>query len=117
MAKAVMLYGIANCDTVRKARTWLDASGVAYAFHDYRVEGIERAKIEAWVAKAGLDVVLNRQSTTYRALPDAEKAGMTEKKAIALMLDQPTAIKRPVLEMGATLLFGFKPEGYAAAFK
>lgn len=117
MAKAALLYGIPNCDTVKKARTWLDAAGVAYAFHDYRAEGLERAKLEAWIDKAGLDVVLNRQSTTFKALSEEEKAGMIRKKAVALMLAQPTAIKRPVLEQGTTLLFGFKPENYAASVK
>lgn len=117
MAKPVTLYGIPNCDTVKKARTWLDGAKVAYAFHDYRADGLERAKVEEWIDKAGLDVVLNRQSTTFKALSDAEKAGMTHKKAVALMLAQPTVIKRPVLEQGTTLLFGFKPENYAASVK
>jgi len=117
MAKSVTLYGIPNCDTVKKARNWLDGAKVAYVFHDYRADGLERAKVEEWIDKAGLDVVLNRQSTTFKALSDEEKAGMTRKKAVALMLAQPTAIKRPVLEQGATLLFGFKPDIYADAVK
>ena len=116
MAKAVTLYGIRNCDTMKKTRAWLDAHDVAYAFHDYKSEGIDRAHLEAWVQEAGWETVLNRAGTTFRKLPDAEREGVTEKKAIALMLAQPSMIKRPVLVNGKTLLVGFKPETYAAAF-
>ena len=114
----VTIYGIKNCDTMKKARAWLDAHKIAYAFHDYKAAGIERAALERWTKQAGWEVLLNRAGTTFRALPDATKAGVTEKQAIALMLEQPSMIKRPVLEVvGHKLLVGFKPEAYAAAFR
>jgi arsenate reductase (glutaredoxin) len=110
------IYGIRNCDTMKKARAWLDQRGVEYAFHDYKTAGIERAKLEGWAKKAGWETLLNRAGTTFRKLPDKDKEGLTEKKAIALMLAQPSIIKRPVLELGGgKLLVGFKPELYAAA--
>ncbi|HWA90236.1 MAG TPA: ArsC family reductase [Rhizomicrobium sp.] len=107
------LYGIKNCDTMKKARAWLDAHAVAYAFHDYKSEGIAKAKLEAWAGKVGWEVLLNRAGTTFRALPDKDKEGLTEKKAIALMLAQPSMIKRPVLELGPKVVVGFRPELYA----
>jgi arsenate reductase (glutaredoxin) len=110
------LYGIKNCDTVKRARAWLDARGVAYAFHDYKAAGIARAKLEAWVKGAGWETLLNRAGTTFRNLPASDKEGLTERKALALMLAQPTMIKRPVLEAGANLLVGFKPEVYEKIF-
>jgi len=116
VGKTVALYGIKNCDTMKKARSWLDAHGVAYTFHDYKSEGIDRARLETWVKDAGWETVLNRAGTTFRKLPDADRAGVTEKKAIALMLAQPSMIKRPVLERGGTIVVGFKPEIYAKAF-
>lgn len=116
MAKKVAIYGIKNCDTMKKARAWLDQNGVEYVFHDYKVEGADKAKLDAWVKKAGWETVLNRAGTTFRKLPDAQKANLNEKKAIALMLEQPSMIKRPVLEAGAKLLVGFKPDEYAKAF-
>jgi arsenate reductase len=107
------IYGIKNCDTMKKARAWLDGRGVAYAFHDYKVAGIEKAKLEGWARKAGWETLLNKAGTTFRKLPDAEKANLTEAKAIKLMLAQPSMIKRPVLELsGGKLLVGFKPELY-----
>ncbi|MBS0471057.1 MAG: ArsC family reductase [Proteobacteria bacterium] len=112
----ITVYGIKNCDTMKKARAWLDSHGVAYAFHDYKSAGIEREKLEAWAKKAGWEVLLNRAGTTFKKLPDAERQNVTEKKAIALMLAQPSMIKRPVVEKGATLLVGFKPENYEKAF-
>jgi arsenate reductase len=112
----VTIYGIKNCDTMKKARAWLDAHKVAHAFHDYKASGIERASLERWAKSVGWEVLLNRAGTTFRALPDAKKEGLNEKAAIALMLEQPSMIKRPVLEVGAKLLVGFKPEIYAAAF-
>ncbi len=112
------IYGIKNCDTMKKARAWLDAEGTAYAFHDYKTAGIDRARLEAWAAKVGWEALLNRAGTTFRKLPDADKTGLTEKKAIALMLAQPSMIKRPVLDLGGgRLLVGFKPEAYEAALK
>jgi Spx/MgsR family transcriptional regulator len=112
------IYGIKNCDTMKKARAWLDKQGVDYAFHDYKTAGIERGKLEAWVKKAGWETLLNRAGNTFKKLPDKDKSGVTEKKAIALMLAQPSMIKRPVLELGGgKLLVGFKPEEYGAAIK
>ena len=116
MVKSVTIYGIKNCDTMAKARAWLDARGVAYAFNDYRVEGIERGRIEAWAGKVGWEKLLNKSSTTFRALPDKDKQAITENKAIALMAAQPTMIKRPVLDIGGKLMVGFKPAEYEAAF-
>ena|ERR1700741_4029759 len=113
---AVTIYGIKNCDTMKKARAWLDGRGVACAFHDYKTAGIARPKLETWVKQAGWEVLLNRAGTTFRALPDKDKDGLTEKKAIALMAAQPSMIKRPVLETDGKLLVGFKPEVYEAAF-
>ena len=110
----ITIYGIKNCDTMKKARAWLDKHGVDYAFHDYKTAGIERAKLEGWAKKAGWEVLLNKAGTTFRKLPDADREGLTEKKAIALMLDQPSMIKRPVLDLGGgKLLVGFKPELYS----
>jgi len=110
----VTLYGIPNCDTVKKARVWLDQHGVAFAFHDYKKVGIDRPRLEAWVAEHGWETVLNRAGTTFRALPDADKTDMDAGKAVALMLAQPSMIKRPVLDLGDRTLVGFKPEHYAA---
>ena len=116
MTTAISLYGIKNCDTMKKARTWLDSKGVAYAFHDYKAEGIDKARLEAWSKKVGWEVLLNRAGTTFRALPDADKQNITEKKAIALMMAQPSMIKRPVLERKGEVLVGFKPDIYAKTF-
>ncbi|MGZ5999981.1 MAG: ArsC family reductase [Rhizomicrobium sp.] len=114
----ITIYGIKNCDTMKKARAWLDGHGIEYAFHDYKTAGIERAKLEGWAKKAGWDVLINKAGTTFRKLPEADREGLNEKKAIALMLDQPSMIKRPVLDLGGgKLLVGFKPELYAAAFR
>jgi arsenate reductase len=112
----VTIYGIKNCDTMKKARAWLDARGVAYAFHDYKSEGISESKLKSWAKQAGWEVLLNRAGTTFRALPDKDKGAITEKKAIALMETQPSMIKRPVLEFGGRILVGFKPDAYEAAF-
>ncbi len=108
------LYGIPNCDTVKKARVWLDQHGVAFAFHDYKKVGIDRPRLEAWVAEHGWETMLNRAGTTFRALPDADKGDLDAAKAVALMLAQPSMIKRPVLDLGDRTLVGFKPERYAA---
>ena len=111
----ITIYGIKNCDTMEKARAWLDGHRIEYAFHDYKAAGIERGKLEGWVKKAGWETLLNKAGTTFRKLPDKDKEGLTEKKAIALMLAQPSLIKRPVLELGGgRLLIGFKPEQYEA---
>ncbi|ANL32439.1 MULTISPECIES: ArsC family reductase [Rhizobium] len=113
---AVTIYGIKNCDTMKKARSWLEEHEVAYQFHDYKALGIDRAHLEAWIDQAGLDTVLNRAGTTFRKLPDAERENLTRERAITLMLEQPSMIKRPVLETKDKLLIGFKPEIYAGTF-
>ncbi|MFN3930969.1 MAG: arsenate reductase [Brevundimonas sp.] len=109
------LYGIPNCDTVKKARVWLDQHGVAFHFHDYKKAGVDEARLRGWVAEHGWETVLNRAGTTFRALPEADKAGLTADRAVDLMLAQPSMIKRPVLDLGGRTLVGFKPELYAAA--
>jgi Spx/MgsR family transcriptional regulator len=113
----ITIYGIKNCDTMKKARAWLDSHGVAYDFHDYKTSGIGKDKLKAWSDKLGWETLLNRAGTTFRKLPDADKEGLNEKKALALMLAQPSMIKRPVLEAGARLLVGFKPDIYAKDLK
>jgi len=113
---ATTIYGIKNCDTMKKARTWLEENGAGYDFHDYKASGIDRAHLEDWVGKAGWETVLNRAGTTFRKLPDADRENLTPDKAIALMLEQPSMIKRPVLEHDGKLLVGFKPDLYAAEF-
>jgi len=111
---AITLYGIKNCDTMKKARAWLDKHKVDYVFHDYKTAGVERAQLEAWSRKVGWETLLNRAGTTFRKLPDKDKAVADERKAIALMLAQPSIIKRPVLDLGrGRILVGFKPELYA----
>ena len=110
---SVTIYGIKNCDTMKKAFAWLDKTGVAYDFHDYKKAGITKGDLEKWCKAAGWETVLNRAGTTFRKLPDADKEGLTERKAIALMMAQPSMIKRPVLELGGKLVVGFKPEIYA----
>ncbi len=112
MVQLVTIYGIKNCDTMKKARAWLDKRGVAYDFHDYKVQGIERKKLESWSKEVGWEILLNRAGTTFRKLPEKEQEGIAEKKAIALMLAEPSMIKRPVLEAGGKLLVGFKPETF-----
>ena len=110
------LYGIRNCDTMKNALTWIDHAGFAYEFHEYKKAGIDRARLEAWAKQVGWEVLLNRAGTTFKKLPDADKQGLDQAKAIALMLAQPSMVKRPVLETDAGLLVGFKPEVYAAKF-
>ncbi|HEX4273039.1 MAG TPA: ArsC family reductase [Rhizomicrobium sp.] len=111
-----IIYGIKNCDTMKKARTWLEGHKVDYDFHDYKSANIDRPMLEGWVKKVGWEVLLNRAGTTFKKLPDADKEGLTEKKAIALMLAQPSMIKRPVLEAKGKLTVGFKPEEYKQLF-
>ncbi len=113
---SITIYGIKACDTMKKARTWLDDHGVTYAFHDYKAVGIDRASLERWAGQVGWEVLLNRSGTTFRKLADADKTDLNQDKAIALMLDQPSMIKRPVLDVGGELLVGFKPDAYAAKF-
>ena len=110
------MYGIPNCDTVKKARTWLDGRGLSYTFHDYKKMGIDKTKLEGWVQQAGWETLLNRAGTTFKKLPDADRENLTEKKAIALMLAQPSMIKRPVVEKKGRIVVGFKPELYDKTF-
>ena len=109
---SITIYGIKNCDTMKKARAVLDKRGVKYDFHDYKTQGIDKAKLEGWAKKAGWETLLNRAGATFRKLPDKDKENVTEAKAIKLMLAQPSMIRRPVLEAGSKLLVGFKPEQY-----
>jgi arsenate reductase len=112
-SQAITIYGIKNCDTMKKARNWLDKHGVDYAFHDYKTAGIERERLEQWSKKVGWETLLNRAGQTFRKLSDKDKSGINENKAIALMLAQPSMIKRPVLDIGGgKLLVGFAPELY-----
>jgi arsenate reductase (glutaredoxin) len=114
-SKSLTIYGIKNCDTMKKARAWLDKHGVDYAFHDYKSSGIERERLETWSKKVGWETLLNQAGTTFRKLPDKDKSGLDVKKAITLMLEQPSMIKRPVLDLGGgKLLVGFKPDVYAS---
>jgi len=112
----VTICGIRNCDTMKKAFAWLDEHGIDYAFHDYKKAGVTPQALKRWCAAAGWECVLNTRGTTFRKLPDAAKANLDEDKAIALMVEQPSMIKRPVLETGDTIEVGFKPEHYAALF-
>ena len=112
----ITLYGIPNCDTVKKARSWLDGHGIAYGFHDYKKAGADPAKLAHWCKALGWETVLNRAGTTFKKLPDADKAGLDQAKAIALMLKQPSMIKRPVVEHPGGLLIGFKAEQWEKAF-
>jgi arsenate reductase (glutaredoxin) len=112
----VTLYGIPNCDTVKKARTWLEGRGIAHDFHDYKKSGADMGLLEAWAGEVGWETLLNRAGTTFRKLPDADKADLDEAKAIRLMVAQPSLIKRPVVTGAGSLLVGFKPERYAEVF-
>jgi arsenate reductase len=116
MTRRVTIHGIKACDTMKKARDWLDGHGVAYGFHDYKAVGVDRATLEAWARQVGWETLLNRSGTTFRMVPDADMAGLTEAKAIDLLLAQPSMIKRPVLDVDGRLIVGFKPEVYGARF-
>lgn len=111
------LYGIRNCDTVKKARAWLDRAGIGYDFHDYKSAGVDEAKLRQWVRELGWETLLNRAGTTFRKLPEADKAGLTEEKAITLMLAHPSAIRRPILDLGDRRIAGFKDDLYAGALR
>jgi arsenate reductase len=113
---SVTIHGIKACDTMKKARAWLDAHGVVYAFHDYKASGADPAMLKAWASQVGWEVLLNRAGTTFRSLPDAARADLDEAQAIALMAAQPSMIKRPVLDADGRLIVGFKPEAYVTAF-
>ena len=112
---AMILYGIPNCDTVKKARVWMEGQARPYTFHDYKKAGVDEARLRGWVGRVGWEKLLNRAGTTFRKLPEADKADLDSDKAVALMLAQPSMIKRPVLEAGEVLLVGFKPEEWNAA--
>jgi arsenate reductase len=115
---AITLYGIPNCDTVKKARTWLDTNGVAYTFHDFKKAGINRDLVNGWLTQLAWDVLVNRKGTTWRALPDERKAAITDaKSATELMLESPSIIKRPVLAFGSGTHVGFSDELYQQIFK
>lgn len=110
----ITIYGIKNCETMKKARAWLDKRGVKYAFHDYKTAGIDRDRLEKWTKKVGWETLLNSNGMTFRKLPDKDKKNLDAKKALALMLARPSMIKRPVLDLGSgKLLVGFKPDVYA----
>lgn len=113
----VTIHGIKACDTMKKARAWLDAHDVAYRFHDYKTAGIDEATLHGWIGRLGWEMLLNRAGTTFRKLPDAAREGLDAARAEALMLAQPSMIKRPVLEADGVTLVGFKPEAYAAQFR
>jgi arsenate reductase len=117
IAMTTTIYGIKACDTMKKARAWLDEKGIAYAFHDYKSAGIDAKTLQDWTKKVGWEKLFNKAGTTFRKLPDADKADIDEAKALALMLAHPSMIKRPVLEHGRDLIVGFKPEDYAARIK
>ena len=113
---AIILYGIPNCDTMKKARAWLDAHGVAYTFHDYKKAGVDPAHLDRWIEARGWEALLNRSGTTFRKLPEAERAGLDAAKARALMIAQPSMIRRPVLAHDGGIEVGFTPDRYAAFF-
>jgi arsenate reductase len=117
MSRSITIYGIKNCDTMKKARAWLDGHGVKYDFHDYKSAGIDKDRLKAWSDELGWETLLNRAGTTFKKLPDADREGLTEKKALALMLEQPSMIKRPVLDLGRKRVVGFKPDLYAKEVK
>ena len=108
----ITLYGIKSCDTMKKARSWLDSHGLPYGFHDYKISGIDAATLARWSKQVGWETLLNRSGTTFRKLPESQKTDLNERKALELMRAQPSMIKRPVLERGARILVGFKPEVY-----
>ena len=111
----ITMYGITNCDTIKKARVWLESHDVPYRFHDFRAEGLDAKRLDGWVGKVGWEKLLNKGSTTFRELADKDKQGLDEKRAKALMLAKPTMVKRPVLEVGDRVLVGFKPDVYEQA--
>lgn len=112
----ITLYGIKNCDTMKKARAWLDGHGVAYAFHDYKTAGIDGARLDGWMAQVGWETLLNSAGTTFRKLPETEREGLDASRARSLMLAQPSMIKRPVLERDGRITVGFKPDIYEGLF-
>ena len=113
---AVIIHGIKSCDTMKKACAWLDSHGITYTFHDYKKAGIDHASLATWARQVGWETLLNKAGTTFKALPESDKAGIDESRALALMIEKPSLIKRPVLVRDGTVLVGFKPDVYAAAF-
>lgn len=113
----ITMYGIPNCDTIKRARSWLDQHGITFEFHDYKKAGIDRAHLSQWVAEHGWEKILNRAGTTFRKLPESNRSELDDNKAIALMLAQPSMIKRPVLDLGDRRIVGFKPELFETAFQ
>jgi arsenate reductase (glutaredoxin) len=113
---AITLFGIPNCDTVKKARNWLDTNNIAYVFHDYKKSGADAAQLKSWCAAKGWETILNRAGTTFKKLPDDAKSALDEAKAIALMLEQPSMIKRPIVEHGGGIIVGFKQLEWEAVF-
>jgi len=114
---SITIYGIRNCDTMKKARAWLEAAGVEHVFHDYRVQGLDESLLRGWVALVGWEALLNRAGTTFRKLPQVEREGLDEARALRLMLGEPAMIRRPVLALGGRIVVGFRPEAYAQAVK
>ena len=112
---ALTMYGIRNCDTIKKARAWLEARGIAYDFHDYKVAGVDEPRLRSWAAELSWEKLLNRAGTTFRKLPDVDREGLDEDKAVALMLAQPSMIRRPVLDLGDRRLLGFDAAAWAVA--
>ena len=112
----ITLYGIPNCDTVKKARAWLEAKGLAYTFHDYKKQGADPSRLAEWQGQAGWEKVINRAGTTFRKLPDADKDGLDAAKAVRVMAEHPSTIKRPIVESPGGLLVGFKPDEWEAHF-
>lgn len=110
----ITIYGIKACDTMKKARSWLDANGVAHGLHDYKAQGIDEATLRRWIAQVGWERLLNRAGTTFRKLPEAERQDLDAQRAVCLMLAQPSMIKRPVLVIDGDILVGFDPAAYAA---
>ena len=113
---ALKLYGIPNCDTVKKARSWLDARGLGYEFHDYKKAGIDADTLNRWADEVGWEVLLNRAGTTFRKLGESDKADIDRGKAITLMMANPSMIKRPVVEGAGALIVGFRPDDWSASF-
>lgn len=111
--KQITIYGIKNCDTMKKARAWLEAHDIAYTFHDYKAVGIDRDRLKAWAETVGWEVLLNKAGMTFRNLPDADKLNLTKAKALGLMAAHPSLIKRPILDVDGEVVVGFKPETYA----
>jgi Spx/MgsR family transcriptional regulator len=116
LAPMIIVHGISNCDTVKKARAWLDAQGIAYRFHDVRKDGLDAATLAQWVDALGWENVLNRAGTTFRQLDAADRADMDADKAVALMLAAPAMMKRPLVTGAGAPFVGFKPDVWAAKF-